>query len=97
MGIPVGFPLTLMADASAASSAMRSFLDPVVATLCVIASLVSTFFLITGGIEYMSSRGKPENLEHAKRGLIQNFGCSGLIQNFGCSKLLLLGVRTSWL
>lgn len=69
MGIPVGFPLTLLADASAASSAMRSFVTPMVATLCVIASLACTFFLVTGGIQYMSSKGKPENLEHAKRTL----------------------------
>jgi hypothetical protein len=46
---------------------MRSFLNPVIATLCVIATLVATFFLVMGGIEYMSSKGKPENLEHAKR------------------------------
>ncbi len=62
-----GHSLTLFANATAASNAMRSFLDPVIATLCVIATLVAMFFLVTGGIEYMSSRGKPENLEHAKR------------------------------
>lgn len=65
----VGLSLTLFANASAASSAMRSFLDPVIITLCVIASLACTFFLVTGGIEYMASKGKPENLEHAKRTL----------------------------
>lgn len=69
MAISVGLPLTLFANASAASSAMRSFLDPVIITLCVIASLACTFFLVTGGIEYMASKGKPENLEHAKRTL----------------------------
>src|SRR6266508_3227944 len=67
MSISVGLPLTLFANASAASDAMRSFLDPVIVTLCVIASLACTFFLVTGGIEYMSSKGKPENMEHAKR------------------------------
>lgn len=69
MALSVGLPLTLLANASAASNAMRSFLDPVIITLCVIASLVCTFFLVTGGIEYMTSKGKPENLEHAKRTL----------------------------
>ncbi len=59
--------LTLFADAAAASNAMRSFLNPVITTLCVIATLVATFFLVTGGIEYMTSKGSPENLEHAKR------------------------------
>jgi hypothetical protein len=69
MDIEVGLPLTLLANASAASDAMRSFLNPVIATLCVIATLVATFFLVTGGIEYMTSRGNPEKLEHAKRTL----------------------------
>lgn len=69
MGILVGFPLTLLADAMAASNAMRSFVAPIVTTLCVIATLACAFFLVAGGTEYMASRGKPENLEHAKRTL----------------------------
>ncbi len=48
---------------------MHGFVTPIVATFCVIATLVCTFFLVTGGIEYTTSRGKPENLEHAKRTL----------------------------
>lgn len=62
-----GLPLTLFANATAASEAMRSFLTPVIATLCVIATLASTFFLIMGGMSYISSKGQPEKLEHAKR------------------------------
>jgi hypothetical protein len=69
MAIEMGLPMTLLASASTASSAMRSFLDPVITTLCVIATLACTFFLVTGGIEYMSSKGSPEKLEHAKRTL----------------------------
>ena len=69
MSIEVGLPLTLLANASAASEAMRSFLNPVIATLGVIATLVATFFLVTGGIEYMTSKGNPDKLEHAKRTL----------------------------
>lgn len=67
----LGSSLMLMANASAASDAMRTFLTPMIATLCVLASLACTFFLVTGGIEYMTSTGKPENLEHAK-GVIKN-------------------------
>lgn len=67
MTVQVGLTLKLFADASAASSAMHAFLQPVITTLCVIASLACTFFLVTGGIEYMASKGKPENLEHAKK------------------------------
>jgi hypothetical protein len=69
MAIEVGLPLTLLANAPAASEAMRSFINPVIATLAVIATLVATFFLVTGGIEYMASKGNPEKLEHAKRTL----------------------------
>ena len=69
MGITVGLPLMSFADATAAANAMRSFVDPIVVTLCIIAGLASTFFLVMGGMEYMASRGKPENLEHAKKTL----------------------------
>jgi hypothetical protein len=64
-------PLTLLADASAASSAMRSYVMPVVATLCALASLACVFFLVNGGIQYMTSTGNPEKLEHAKK-IIKN-------------------------
>lgn len=60
-------PLAQFANASAASSVMQSFITPVMATLCAIASLVCVVFLITGGIRYMHSSGKPVELENAKR------------------------------
>jgi hypothetical protein len=50
---------------------MRDFVRPVVDTMCVFASLVCVFFLVTGGYHYMTSSGKPENLENAKR-IIRN-------------------------
>lgn len=59
--------LTYMADASSASSVMHAYITPVMRTLCVLASLVCVFFLINGGIHYMASAGKPDNLEQAKR------------------------------
>lgn len=59
--------LTVMADASAAVSVMESYVTPVVRTLSVLASLACVFFLINGGFNYMTSSGKPENLEHAKK------------------------------
>ncbi len=58
--------LTVMADSSSAGSIMRSYVSPVVRTMCVLASLVCAFFLVNGGISYMTSAGKPEQLEHAK-------------------------------
>lgn len=63
--------LTQFANATAVSSVMQSFITPVMATLCTIASLVCVAFLVNGGMRYMSSTGKPEKLESAKR-IIKN-------------------------
>lgn len=59
--------LTLMADSSSAASVMHSYIAPIIRTLCVVASLVCVFFLVNGGYSYMTSAGKPEQLDHAKR------------------------------
>jgi len=45
---------------------MHGFIAPVVETMSGIASLICTFFLINGGIQYLTSSGKPERLDHAK-------------------------------
>lgn len=63
----LGLPLTLLADASAASSVMRSYVTPTVVTLCGLASLACVFFLVMAGIQYMTSSGNPEKLDRAKR------------------------------
>lgn len=64
-------PITLLANASAASNAMRGYVTPVMATLCVLASLACVFFLVNGGIQYMTSSGRPDKLDHAKK-IIRN-------------------------
>jgi len=56
-----------LADVSAAGVAMKAFVAPVMLTLAVIASLVTTFFLINGAYHYMTSTGHPEKLAQAKR------------------------------
>ena len=71
MGIPVDVPLSLLANASFASEAMRDYITPVIATLCGLAGLACAFFLINGGIQYMTSSGNPEKMEHAKK-IIKN-------------------------
>ncbi|MGH7196379.1 MAG: hypothetical protein ACREGJ_01275 [Candidatus Saccharimonadales bacterium] len=71
MGIPVDLPLTFMAEAMGASNAMRAYVTPTVTTLCVLASLACAFFLVNGGIQYMTSAGNPEKLQHAKQ-IIKN-------------------------
>jgi hypothetical protein len=60
-----------LADASAAASVMHAYVAPVVRTLCVMASLVCVFFLVNGGFHYMTSQGRPDALEHAKK-IIRN-------------------------
>ena len=57
----------LMANASAASSVMHDAVAPLIRTLCALASLACVFFLVSGGISYMTSRGNPEQLDNGKR------------------------------
>lgn len=65
--IAVDLPITFMASATGASNVMHAFVAPAVATLCVLASLACTFFLVNGGIQYMTSSGNPEKLQRAKQ------------------------------
>ena len=74
-----------MADVSAVGVAMKSFVAPIVLVLGGLATLVATFFLVTGGINYMTSSGKPEKLEHAKK-VIRN-ALIGLIIVIGAGVL----------
>ena len=66
MGIFASIPLAGVADASSAANAMQSFVTPVVSAIAVLASLACVFFLINGGIQYMTSSGNPDRLQHAK-------------------------------
>lgn len=46
---------------------MQNYLRPIMYSLVGLAGVVAAFFIIQGGIEYMTSSGKPEKLEHAKK------------------------------
>ena len=59
--------LSLMADSSGAISAMRDYVTPTMQGLTALAAIASTFFLVYGGVLYMTSRGSPDKLDHAKR------------------------------
>lgn len=59
--------LNIVADASAASQSIKGYLAPLLVTLGGLAVIVCTFFLVVGGIHYMTSAGKPDKLDHAKR------------------------------
>lgn len=60
-------PFSRLADVTAAKSVMQAFVGPLMISLGGIAALVCTFFLVMSGIQYMTSKGSPEKLEHAKR------------------------------
>jgi len=62
-----GMPISLLADASASTNSMRDYLLPVIGTFIGVASIAVVFFLVLGGIQYMTSAGNPERLEHAKK------------------------------
>lgn len=59
--------LGLMADSSGAVQAMRDYVAPTIRVLAAIASIASVFFLVNAGYLYMTSSGKPDTLEHAKK------------------------------
>src|SRR5665213_1192724 len=63
--------LSGLADTSSAGNIMHAYVTPIVQGMAVLASLVCVFFLINGGIHYMTSNGRPDNLEHAKK-IIKN-------------------------
>jgi hypothetical protein len=50
---------------------MHSVVAPLVLTLSALASLVATLFLVIGGMQYMTSSGRPDKLANAKR-IIRN-------------------------
>ncbi len=60
-----------MADTAAAGNLMHAYVVPIIQGMAIFASLVCVFFLVTGGFHYMTSNGRPENLEHAKK-IIKN-------------------------
>lgn len=58
--------LTLLANTSGAVAAMKDYVTPTIQTLAALASIVCVFFIVNAGYLYMTSRGKPEQMEHAK-------------------------------
>ncbi len=58
--------LSFLADASGAVTVMREYVAPTIRALAALAALVCTVFIVNGGYLYMTSSGKPEQMEHAK-------------------------------
>ncbi len=61
------FYLSCVQYAFAASSAIADYTNSTIQILTVIASASAVFFLVKGGYLYITSNGKPEALENAKR------------------------------
>jgi len=57
---------SVTASAASAASILHTYVAPIIQGMCVFAGLVCAFFLINGGVQYMSSSGKPERMESAK-------------------------------
>jgi Type IV secretion system pilin/TrbL/VirB6 plasmid conjugal transfer protein len=60
-------PIYWMADMQASTSVISGYISSLMLMFGGVATLVATFFLITSGFQYMTSRGEPEKLEHAKK------------------------------
>jgi hypothetical protein len=63
----VSAPLLGAANVPAAQSALSRIVHPLMLSLTGLASLICTFFLVQAGIAYVTSSGRPDKLESAKR------------------------------
>lgn len=55
-----------MADTSGAVAVMRDYITPTIRTLSALGAIACTFFIVNAGYLYMTSSGKPEQMEQAK-------------------------------
>lgn len=86
--------LRLMADSSSAISVVQNYVTPTMQALIAIASIASVFFIMYGGILYMTSSGRPEKLDQAK--LVLKNTLIGIVLIIGASTLtaILSGAMT---
>src|SRR5258708_31494089 len=66
-----GVLLTPTIAFAASNNDVTQFTSQTLGILITFASLVSVFFIIRGGFQYITSTGKPDELEHAKK-IIRN-------------------------
>ncbi|MEO5949878.1 MAG: pilin [Candidatus Saccharimonadales bacterium] len=62
---------SLVADIAATTNSMQTFIHPIVVSLFVLAGIVAVGFIVNGGIQMITSSGRPEKLQHAKH-IIRN-------------------------
>lgn len=66
-GITLFLAFPSKALAQAPNSEIQAFTSETLSTVLIFASLAATAFLIKGGYEYITSAGKPDSLENAKK------------------------------
>ena len=81
----ISHSLNNVGDIFSAKQVLNSYIAPTLGILIGLASLVATLFLVTGGISYMTSQGKPDKLEGAKK-IIKN-ALIGLVLVIGAGAL----------
>lgn len=74
-----------VANFAVVNADVQNYLRPIMFSLVGLAGVVSAFFIVQGGIEYMTSSGKPEKLEHAKK-ILRN-ALIGLVMVIGAATL----------
>ena len=60
---------TAVGGLAVVNTQLTDFLQPLVGALITLAGLTAGFFVVISGLEYMTSRGNPKRLDHAKRTL----------------------------
>ena len=63
----LSFAPSAFAVAAPAANAMQAYVKPAVLTLSALAGTACAFFLVNSAIQYMTSKGDPEKLAHAKK------------------------------
>jgi len=86
--------LRLMADSSSAITVVHNYVTPTMQALIAIASIASVFFIMYGGILYMTSSGRPEKLDQAKTVLKNTLIGVALIIGAGALTAILSGAMT---
>lgn len=74
---------------------ISSFVSETLKTLTILGSLAATFFLIKGGYDYMTSSGKPDNLEQGKKTIKNALIGLSLVIGAGFLSSLLFGFFTT--
>lgn len=74
---------------------IASFTSDTLNTIIALASLAATFFLVKGGYDYITSSGRPDNIEHAKKTIKNALIGLALVIGAGVFSSILSGAFTT--